>query len=320
MLILQALFPVLRRGKGQELVFLLTPVCVYFAVVTASHFDIGARHLLPIYPFLYGIAGAALAAAIRKNRVWAAVAALLLVWQAATSVRVAPAYMAYGNEAWGGPLAVRKYLSDANVDWGQQLKAVKQYLDANRITDCWFAYFPDGAVEPRDYGIPCRRLPTPSGLWWFQLPMEVPPVIEGTVLLSESDLDGVESGDGPLNPYEAFRHMQPAAIVQDGVYVYRGRFRVPLASAWVDVQRSNDLLKAGQTGAALERARRAVALAPEEARTQLNLAGILAAQGNQQEALPHYQAASRSLQANRPELEEDELGPRIRAGLEAAQP
>ncbi len=227
--------------------------------------------------------------------------------------------MAYGNEAWGGPLAVRKYLSDANVDWGQQLKAVKHYLDANRITDCWFAYFPDGAVEPRDYGIPCRRLPTPSGLWWFHLPMEVPPAIDGTVLISESDLDGVESGDGPLNPYEAFRHMQPTAIVQDGVYVYRGRFVVPLASAWVDVQRSNDLLEAGQTGAALERARSAVELAPDQARTQLNLADMLAAQGKRQEALPHYQAASRWLQANRPDLEEDELGPKIRAGVEASR-
>ena len=48
-----------------------------------------------------------------------------------------PNFMAYGNEAWGGPLQVRRYLSDANVDWGQQLKTVRQYLDQNpRVLVC----------------------------------------------------------------------------------------------------------------------------------------------------------------------------------------
>ena len=136
-------------------------------------------------------------------------------------------------------LQVRNYLSDANVDWGQQLKTVKQYLDQNHISDCWFAYFPDGAVQPQDYGIHCQRLPTPSALWWLNLPMTVPPEIDGTVLISESDLDGVESGDGILNPYDFFRQRKPVAILQNGVYVYHGKFAVPLASAWVDIRRSH---------------------------------------------------------------------------------
>ena len=34
-----------------------------------------------------------------------------------------PVEMAYSNEAWGGPSNVHKYLSDANVEWGQQLLA-----------------------------------------------------------------------------------------------------------------------------------------------------------------------------------------------------
>ncbi|MGI4828386.1 MAG: glycosyltransferase family 39 protein [Janthinobacterium lividum] len=323
LLLLLVLAPVLwfrtRARHAQELVFLLLPVCVYFAVVTMSHFDIGARHLMPIYPFLYVLAGAAAALAFRSGRVWATVAAALLLWQVVTSVRVGPAYMAYGNEAWGGPLGVRNYLSDANVDWGQQLKSVKQYLDANGITNCWFAYFPDGAVQPQDYGISCHRLPTPSGLWWLNLPMDVPPVINGTVLISESDLEGVESGDGPLNPYDAFRGMKPAAILQDGVYVYQGTFAVPLASAWVDVRRSGELVKAGQMQAALGMAQQAVELAPNSARTQSNFAGLLAARGDWNGAFAHYEAANHFLQANRPELEEDDSGPGIRAGLASAE-
>ena len=272
--------PTTQRNYTRELIFLLVPVAVYFAVITLSHFDIGARHLMPIYPFLYVLAGATAAMLLSRGKAWAVLTSLLLLWQIVTTARVAPNYMAYGNEAWGGPLQVRRYLSDANVDWGQQLKTVKLYLDQNHITNCWFAYFPDGAVQPGDYGIPCKRLPTPSSLWWFRLPMTVPPEIQGTVLISESVLDGVESGDGALNPYNAFHDLRPTAILQDGVYVYQGTFAVPLASAWVDVSRSGDLARAGQLKEALQVAQTAATLAPDSPRVQLQLASVLA-QGQQ---------------------------------------
>ena len=323
LLIMLALAPVVwmrsRVKYGREIYFLLIPVAVYFWVITRSHFDIGGRHLMPIYPFLYVLAGAAAAITVRRGRGWAMAICVLLAWQVVTSARVAPAYMAYGNEAWGGPLQVRRYLSDANVDWGQQLKAVKQYLDQNQVKDCWFAYFADGAVEPQDYGVPCRRLPTPSGLWWLKLPVDVPPVIEGTVLINESHLEGVESDDGALNPYDSFRGMKPKAIIQDGVYVYDGRFAVPLASAWVDVSKSQDLAAAGQQQAAMDAAVMAVQLAPNSARTQMNLGGLLAARADWPGALIHYQAAERAFEANRPDLEEDEIGAGLRAGLAEAE-
>jgi 4-amino-4-deoxy-L-arabinose transferase-like glycosyltransferase len=323
LLILLVLLPFLWFRGGQkharELNFLLVPVVFYFALVTTSHMDIGARHLMPIYPFLYVLAGVAIAQAWQRGRGWAAAAGVLLVWQVVTSVRAAPAYMAYGNEAWGGPSAVHRYLSDANVDWGQQLKAVKQYLDANHITNCWFAYFPDGAVEPADYGIGCKRLPTGSSLFWFRLPMEVPPVIDGTILVSDSDLEGVESGDGPLNWFAPFREAKPVATIEQGVYVYRGSFAVPLMSALVDVRKAGDLLQAGDGAAALAMARKAVALAPGSAATQLNLADVLAMQKRWEEAVVHYRRAGALARSVRPELEDGDLLPRSMAGVSAAE-
>ena len=322
LLILLLLTPWAGRGfarrYSRELLFLLIPVGVYFAVIMNSHFDIGARHLMPVYPFLYVIAGAAAATLMRRGPAWTAVAGLLLAWQVFTTVKVAPDFMAYGNELWGGPLQVRNYLSDANVDWGQQLKTVKQYLDRNHISNCWFAYFADGAVQPQDYGIHCQRLPTPSALWWLNLPMTVPPEIDGTVLISESDLDGVESGDGILNPYDFFRQRKPVAILQDSVYVYQGKFAVPLASAWVDIRRSQDLAKAGQTDEALRLAQEAVTLAPDSPRAQLQLADTLAAHKQWDEALVHYRLAQTDLLAQRPDLQGEELEPGILIGLKSA--
>ena len=322
LLLLLLLAPLAWRGAtcsyGRELLFVFVPVGVYFAVVTGSHFDIGARHLMPVYPFLYLVAGAAAARMLGRGRAWAALAVALLLWQAVTTLRAAPNYMAYGNEAFGGPLQVRRYLSDANVDWGQQLKTVQQYLDQNHITNCWFAYFPDGAVEPQDYSIPCKRLPTPSGLWWFNLPMSVPARIEGTVLISESDLDGVESGDGTLNPYDGFRKLQPIAILQDGVYVYRGIFSVPLAAAWVKVRDSQEESRAGRVEQALLLAQQAAELAPNSPRVQLRLAEALAARKQWSSAALHYQLAQQDLDVQRPDLQAEELGPPIALGLKNA--
>jgi hypothetical protein len=323
LLILLALAPVLWFRKGdrhaRELCFVLVPVVFYFALVATSHMDIGARHLMPIYPFLYSVVGVALAHAFSRSRPWAIIAAALLLWQVVTSVRVAPAYMAYGNEAWGGPSRVHRYLSDANVDWGQQLKSVKQYLDENHITNCWFAYFPDGAVEPSDYGVHCRRLPTGSSLWWFRLPMDVPAVIEGTVLISDSDLEGIESGDGPLNWFEPFRGLKPVTAIDHGVYVYQGRFAAPLMSALVDVRKTEDLSQAGQSEAALRAAREAVELASDSAITQLNLADTLAAQRQWEEAIIHYQRAADLARTVRRELEDEHLVPKTEAGIELAR-
>jgi 4-amino-4-deoxy-L-arabinose transferase-like glycosyltransferase len=323
LLILLALLPFVwfkaQDRHLRELYFLTIPVVFYFALVSSSHMDIGARHLMPIYPFLYSLAGVAVAHAVLRSRAWALAATALLLWQVVTSVRVAPDYMAYGNEAWGGPSQVHRYLSDANVDWGQQLKAVKLYLDQNHITNCWFAYFPDGAVEPSDYGVHCKRLPTGSSLWWFQLPMDVPPVIDGTVLISDSDLEGVESGDGPLNWFEPFRRLMPIATIQHGVYVYQGKFAVPLMSALIDVRKTADLVKAGQPGAALTMAQDAVTLAPDSAITQMNLADALARQAQWPDAIAHYQLASTLARTVRPELQDEDVIPRSKAGIALAE-
>jgi len=291
------------RKKPRELGFLLIPVIVYFAISMNSDMDIGMRHLLPIYPFLYILIAGTAATLMERHSRWAIALAALLCWQVVTSYRVAPAYMAYGNEAWGGPSQVHRYLSDANTDWGQQLKAVKTYLDERHITNCWFDYFPDGAVEPSDYGIHCKRLPTTSSLWWLDLPMSVPPVIDGTVLISDSNLAGIEFGDGSLNPLDSFRGIQPTDTIQHGIYVYNGRFPVPLASALVEAHDAQKLASAGKLKDAVQKATDAAQLAPGSAPVQATLGDVLVAAGNPAEALTHYNSALQSAQTVRPDLQ-----------------
>lgn len=216
---------------------LLVPVAVFLALAMHSDMNIGVRHILPIYPFLYLIGASALSALIVRDRRWIAAAALLIAFQIVTSLRAFPAYMAYANEAWGGPDKVHLYLSDSNSDWGQQLKTAAAYLKAHDIKNCWMAYTASGVVDERYYGVDCKPLPTIVNLWWIKLPLDVPKQIEGTVLISDDQLEGLDQQFGHPNPYEQFRYLKPVAILDGGMMVYEGQFDVSLASSLVDIAR-----------------------------------------------------------------------------------
>lgn len=126
--------------------------------------------------------------------------------------------MAYTNELWGGPSQTFKYRSDSNVDWGPQLKSTKTYLERKGIQECWFIYFAQGPVRTKDYGIPCKPLVT-MGTLWLDEELDVPPGVDGPVLISAGTLSGFEFGPGPLNPYEVFKHQQPTDVIDYGVFV-----------------------------------------------------------------------------------------------------
>jgi len=300
------------KGRAREMVFLLVPVGVYLAISMSSSMDIGARHLLPVWAFLYVLVGGTAMVLLDRDVRWAWVLGVLLCWQVVTSVRVSPAYMAYGNEAWGGPAKVDRYLGDANTDWGQQLKAVKAYLDERHITNCWFAYFPDGSIDPEDYGIHCKRLPTTDLLYWLGVPVTTPPVISGTVLISAGDLEGIEFGDGKLNPYDEFRKVKPTAVIQHSVYVFDGTFAVPLAAALVEANDASDLADKGQMEAAVAKARDAVKLAPWSGQVHATLADVLLRDGKKAEALQAYETALGIEETVRPDLRMEDI-----AGLRA---
>jgi len=318
LLLLAAAFVLIATGRlsqRRELLFLILPPVVYLAVAIHSHMNIGHRHLLPVYPFLYVLVAAAATCLIRQNRRWTYAVALLLVWQIAEAVRTAPGYMAYANEAWGGPASVHQYLSDANSDWGQQLKSAKQYLDSRGIKDCWIAYFVDGVVDTAYYGIPCKRLPTINTLW-LNLPIDVPPEIDGPVLISDGVLTGIDYGQGPLNPYEQFRTLRPTAAIQHGLFVYDGHFKVPLASAHAKAQNARNLLAEDRPNDALTEAEQAAALAPDSVPVQTTLGDILAKLHRPQEAQAHYQQALVSAQTIEPELQEGSV-PMLKAKIAA---
>jgi uncharacterized membrane protein (GlpM family) len=140
----------------------LTPLfalfSVYWIVSIQSHLNIGQRHLMPIYPVLFILAGA-LGPWLARPLGWRGfVVAGLIAWHVGESASVAPHYLAYFNELAGGPSGGSQHLVDSSLDWGQDLPGLKAWLDANRLPgeDAYLAYA--GTGEPRYYRIPAKRL------------------------------------------------------------------------------------------------------------------------------------------------------------------
>jgi tetratricopeptide (TPR) repeat protein len=134
-------------------------------------------------------------------------------------------------------------------------------------------------------------------------PTTVPTSIDGIVLISDSDLEGIEFGEGPLNPYEQFRHLRPSALIDYGIDVYVGHFDIPLAAGLNDAELANQLLKQNRPDQALTEAQLAVALAPNLVNPEVALGDALTALHRPAEARACYQRALTLAQNVEPQLQ-----------------
>ncbi len=305
-----------RAGRSREVIFLTVPPGFYLAVAMASKLNLGIRHMLPVYPFLFLLAGFAAATLIQSRSGWACAVAVILSFEIVSSARAFPNYIPYANELWGGPHNTYKLLTDSNVDWGQQLKWTKRYLDRRGVKNCWFAYFADVVADPAYYGIPCKPLTTIASIW-LQPDMDVPPVIDGPVLISAGVLSGYELGPGELNPYNQFQKLRPTAVIGDGIFVFDGRFEVPLASALNHVTQAQKKADRGEQEQALAELQVAADLAPRSARVHAALGRMLMAVDRPEEARAAFQKALTLAQTVEPGYQQSRVPElqRVLAGL-----
>lgn len=311
-LLLLAVVPVAiatRRGpRWREFLYLVVPPAIFLAAAMRSNFNIGVRHILPIYPFLIILVACAAWGLASSRRAWFYAVSLLVLFHVASSARAFPNYLPYSNEIWGGPSRTYKVLTDSNVDWGQQLKQTKAYLDAHGIKDCWFDYFGQMVSDPVYYGIPCKPLQTAYGL-----PVTTPAHISGTVLISATDLSPALWGPGELNPYMQFSRRRPDDSIANGIFVFRGEFNVPLASAAWHAGvgyglMSNDKPTDVQLAQALNEAQASVSLAPEICSYCQELLGdVLMKMNRKDEAKAAYQRGLALAEAIYPEFQSDEI-------------
>ena len=146
---------------------------VYLAFAIFSRFDIGDRHVLPIYPFMLLLACSMWEYA-KTQRVLGRVVVIAVLLQAVDTLRYAPNYLSYFN-VFVPPTRSYELLSDSNLDWGQGLLALRKYQRSHPDEQISLAYF--GSVDPRIYGIQARTLHEGER-------------VTGTVVISASNLSG----------------------------------------------------------------------------------------------------------------------------------
>lgn len=131
-------------------VFLVVPSVAFFIMVSVLAPPMGIRYVLPVFPIMMVFSSGILKFVkhmAARGFVW-----LLLGWHIISSLASFPYSLSYFNEFVGGPSNGISWLDDSNIDWGQELKGVKRYMDEQRISSVTlFSFTPYD--NPDYYGI-----------------------------------------------------------------------------------------------------------------------------------------------------------------------
>jgi hypothetical protein len=148
------------------------PPLLFMLAAMFSGLNLGYRLILPVLPFTLMIAGQGAANVVTislkgerrgesRNRWVFGVSTVLLVglgvWLVFDTVSIAPSHIAYFNQ-----LVNRSHdyevLADSNLDWGQDLVALRDWQRQNSVNDLNMAYY--GTARPEAYGVHANLLPS----------------------------------------------------------------------------------------------------------------------------------------------------------------
>lgn len=211
----------LWKGADRKMAFALTipwlVLLFYFSFL--NKLNLGLRHILPVYPLLYVAAGAPVTLLLgNPKRLLGVVLAICVLWSGITAYRIHPYHLAYFNELIGGPSNGYQYLVDSNLDWGQDLARLKQYMQRRNLKRIYLSYF--GMADALYYRIEYDYLPSPRFQPWtlrhpddgkFELK-------KGVYAISATNLQGVYLRD--RDTYATFKNKKPQHTVGYSILIY----------------------------------------------------------------------------------------------------
>lgn len=205
--------------------WLIVPIAIYAALSMSSNINIGVRHFLPAYPFLFIAGGVLLDRLLRVNyphHLMVALVVLTFGWMGVEMLRAFPDYIPYMNQLasahphWW-------YLSDSNVEWGDDSRALADYLHARGETDVRGA-LSGGWGTLQFYGIGYHEI--------FPKPGRAIPetryvaigasFLNGSTIAVPADEQGrLVSEEQRVNYLDEYRRRAPEATFGNSIYLYR---------------------------------------------------------------------------------------------------
>lgn len=208
------------RHHDWRWLWLLVPLAIYTALLMASPINIGVRYFLPGYVLLVMLAAAFANSLLhRQRRAATAVAVIALLWIGVEAARTYPDYTPYMNQlAFAHPHWW--YLSDSNVEWGDDAGELAAYLHAhgeNRVRGLLLGCFATLDFYRVNYvdalGATTEPPPRYTALGAsFLNGSTVPPY----------EVNGKRVSDETrVNTFASYRDRVPEAVIGNSIYVYR---------------------------------------------------------------------------------------------------
>ncbi|MFD0974069.1 ArnT family glycosyltransferase [Plantactinospora endophytica] len=182
--------------------YLLLPLGLLLTVALTGSRSLGSRYAIWLPVFL--AVGAAALLVYRRRWVLPVVLALV-AFVGVSSLRAFPYYLPYGNEAFGGPANTYRHLNDSNVDWGQDLARLGDYLAEHGLSDERVFLIWKGRGHPDYYGINAAD------------PAKVPrDQVRGLFAVSAMRIDGARQSYPDL-----IQGREPIAVIGHTFWLYR---------------------------------------------------------------------------------------------------
>ncbi|MDX1608376.1 MAG: glycosyltransferase family 39 protein, partial [Candidatus Spechtbacterales bacterium] len=146
-------------------------IFMYWVISIMGNLNIGVRHVLPTFPFIYMLLAGILQrwvqpglelkgltmmekiqsmfAAIFKGWMRGAIVLVLVIWYVFSPLATYPHMLSYFNALAGGSDDGYKYVVDSNYDWGQDMYKLQEFVEENNIDKIKVDYF--GGANPDYY-------------------------------------------------------------------------------------------------------------------------------------------------------------------------
>jgi len=142
-----------------ETVYLLAPaISILWLVSSQTGFNHHLRYVLPAFPFLFIFASRTALLLESRFLPVRAIPIICVAWMISSSLSVYPHSLSYFNELAGGPINGWKHLDYSNIDWGQDMILVKEWVEQHPDARP-LHILQTGYVSPQQMGIDAQSPP-----------------------------------------------------------------------------------------------------------------------------------------------------------------
>jgi hypothetical protein len=223
------------RKEWRTSSILYLPALIFFIGASISKLQLGYRYILPVLPFLFLMAGRVISVIPSEARnltergkpliarLEIIISVALAVWLVVSTAVTFPNHLSYFNELVGGPNNGYRHMTDSNVDWGQDLPALKSWIDRAQPDRLHLAFF--GSAYPDRYDINAIGIPGyPNSAYGTEANAFTSHSLEPGQYAVSATLLRLGLVSRLFNAYRAFESMTPIAQPVPSILIYNVQY------------------------------------------------------------------------------------------------